>query len=327
MWAHRVTLLRALNHALWLALLPAFWVLYLSRWRSTGMDSAHAYWNAWNQNVYGASPGSLDAYNYSPLFAQILYPLTRLPWAAFLVVWSAILCAGLLWLLWPLGNRWRWLVLAYTAPPAVVIGNIEPLLAVAAAIGMTRPALWAFPLLTKVTPGLGPLWFAIRGEWRKALVALGATLGMVAVSFALEPQLWVAWLSFLRSSSHVEIRYLPLWIRFPAALAILVWGARSNRPAALAVAMVFAMPLWSSGVLLLLTAIPRLRLASLTTPSGAQEQVPARAPRQSREVVRAGQNSPPPGPDMVQASAVEGGFAPREGAVPVTETGCTPKRW
>ena len=28
------------------------------------------------------------------------------------------------------------------------------------------PALWAFPLLTKVTPGVGVLWFAVRREWR-----------------------------------------------------------------------------------------------------------------------------------------------------------------
>ena len=75
-------------------------------------------------------------------------------------------------------------------------------------------------------------------------------------------------MNFLRSNSDVQIRYLPLWVRLPVAVGILAWGARRDRPAALAVAMVFAMPLWSSGVLLLLTAIPRLRLASQSTPAG-----------------------------------------------------------
>ena len=272
MLRHRATLERAFHLALWLALLPALWFLFADRLNTFGLDSAHAYWNAWNQNLYGAAPGSMDAYSYSPVFAQILYPLTLLPWVAFLVVWSALLCAALLWLLWPLGNRWRWLVMAYAAPPAMAVGNIEPLLAVAAVIGITSPAAWALPLLTKVTPGLGPRWFVMRREWRKAVVALGATCALVAVSFALEPGLWMAWLNFLRSSSNVEIRYLPLWVRFPVALVILAWGARRDRPAARAVAMGFAMPLWSSGVLLLLTAIPRLSLASHTPRAGVQEE-------------------------------------------------------
>ncbi len=53
--------------------------------------------------------------------------------------------------------------------------------------------------------------------------------------------------------------HLPLSVRLPAAIAVVVWGALKNRHGALAVGMVLAMPLWSSTVLLLLTAIPRLR--------------------------------------------------------------------
>lgn len=321
----RVTLLRALRHAMWLAVLPAFWVLFLSRWRSVGLDSAHAYWNAWNQHLYGASPGSPDAYSYSPVFAQILYPLTLLPWGAFLVVWSALLCVALLWLLWPLGNRWRWLVLAYTAPPAVAIGNIEPLLAVAAVIGITRPAAWALPLLTKVTPGLGPLWFAMRREWRKALVALGATCGIVAVSFALEPELWIAWMNFLRSNSDVQIRYLPLWVRLPAAVGILAWGARRDRPAALALAMVFAMPLWSSGVLLLLTAIPRLRLASLSTPAGFRRSTSNEGSLPTSEVAEVGRPANLPQDDVVHVAVDHRDTAAGIGTATVAQGDCKPQ--
>ncbi len=273
MRTRRPTLVRALRDALWIAVLPAFWVLFVSRWGSIGTDSAQAYWNAWNQDLYGSGPGSLDAYNYSPVFAQVLYPLTLLPWEAFLVIWSALLCAALLWLLWPLGGQWRWLVFAYAAPPAVAIGNIEPLLAVAAVVGMRYPAAWAFPLLTKVTPGLGPLWFGIRCEWRKTVSALGATAAIVAVSFVLAPELWFAWLDFLLAHSDTQIRYLPLWVRFPAALAIVVWGARRNRPAALAVAMIFARPLWSSGVVLLLAAVPRLRLTGRAESLGVPDKI------------------------------------------------------
>ena len=41
-------------------------------------------------------------------------------------------------------------MLAYVAPPALLIGNIEAFLAVAAVIGLRHPSAWAFPLLTKV---------------------------------------------------------------------------------------------------------------------------------------------------------------------------------
>ena len=38
----------------------------------------------------------------------------------------------------------------------------------------SRPS-WAFVLLTKVTPGIGLLWFAIRRRWRDLAIALGVT--------------------------------------------------------------------------------------------------------------------------------------------------------
>jgi hypothetical protein len=80
---------------------------------------------------------------------------------------------------------------------------------------------------------------------------------------ALAPGLWTDWLAFLSGSSDVEIRYLPLWLRLPIAVALVVWGALRGRRGLLAVAMVFAMPLWSAGVLLLLAAVPRLRLGTI----------------------------------------------------------------
>ena len=47
-------------------------------------------------------------------------------------------------------------------------GNISLLLAVAIVVGFRWPAAWAFVLLTKVTPGIGLLWFVVRREWRSA---------------------------------------------------------------------------------------------------------------------------------------------------------------
>lgn len=250
--------------ALWIALPPALWILFGSRLASFGTDSAHAYWNVWRTGPYSLPPGSPDAFNYSPAFAQLIYPLTLLPWPVFLTLWSLLLGAALVWLLWPLAPRWRWLVLAYVAPPALLIGNIEAFLAVAAVLGMRRPSVWAFPLLTKITPGLGPVWFAVRREWRSAALAVSSTALVVLASCAISPELWSAWLVFVVSAPTppTQALYPPVGVRLVLALGVLVWGALRGRRGAIAVAMVLAMPLWSSGVLVLLTALPRLRSRS-----------------------------------------------------------------
>lgn len=255
--------LRAARHALWLGMLPAAWVFLGTRRHVIGLDSAHAYWHAWQQDLYGAPPGSFDAYSYAPVFAQVIHPLTSVPWPAFLVVWSLLLAAALAWLLWPLPGAWRWLALGYAVPPAVAIGNIEPLLAVAVVVGSTRPGAWAFPLLTKVTPGLGVVWFAVRHEWgRLAAVALW-TAAVVGASAAADPDAWVRWVTYLvESEESTQVRDLPLWARLPLAVGLVAWGAARDRRWLLAVGVVVAMPLWSSGVLLLLAAVPRLLSAS-----------------------------------------------------------------
>ena len=63
----------------------------------------------------------------------------------------------------------------------LVDGNIHLFLAVAIALGFRYPALWSVVLLTKVTPGVGLLWFAVRREWRSLRIALGVTGAIVAV--------------------------------------------------------------------------------------------------------------------------------------------------
>ncbi|GAA2490534.1 hypothetical protein GCM10009858_30720 [Terrabacter carboxydivorans] len=247
--------------ALWLALPPTVWILFGSRLASYGTDSAHAYWNVWRTGPYALPPGSPDAFNYSPAFAQLIYPLTLLPWPVFLTLWSVLLMAATVWLLWPLAPRWRWLLLAYVAPPVLLIGNIEVFLAVAAVVGLRLPSAWAFPLLTKITPGLGPVWFAVRREWRQAAVAVLATALVAAASFVISPGLWVAWWEFVvgAPTPPTQAGLPPLGLRLTLALAVIIWGALKGRRSAVPVAMMLAMPLWSSGVLALLTAVPRLR--------------------------------------------------------------------
>ena len=79
-------------------------------------------------------------------------------------------------------------------------GNIHLWIAAAIALGFRYPWTWGFILLTKVTPGIGLLWFAVRREWRALGIALGVTGAIVAVSLLLDGQLWIDWLSFIGST-------------------------------------------------------------------------------------------------------------------------------
>ena len=43
-------------------------------------------------------------------------------------------------------------------------------------LGLRHSAAWAFPLLTKVLPGVGMVWHVVRREWGSLAIATGVTL-------------------------------------------------------------------------------------------------------------------------------------------------------
>ncbi len=224
---------------------------------------AHAYWVVNIGHPYvGAVPGATDAFNYSPAFAQLISPLGALPFPIFLGIWTALLCAALLWLAGPLAIV---IVLCQPVWLELVVGNVNLLIAVAVVIGFRYPAAWAFVLLTKVTPGIGVLWFAFRREWRNLALALGATLAIVAVSFIAAPALWAQWVNALLADSGrtgVQGAYLdlPLLVRLPVAAAVIAVGARWNKRWVLPIAVVLAMPyVWESTLCVLVAIVPLAR--------------------------------------------------------------------
>src|SRR3954454_25087015 len=139
-----------------------------------GGQDAHAYWASGHAALtYLRPPRHLDAFLYSPLVADLIKPLTLLPWPVFWVLWSGAELAALLWLLRPLPVRWV-VPIVLCSTLELVQGNINVFLAVAVVVGMRHPIGWLFPLLTKVVTGVGLLWFVLRGEWRRlAWAALG----------------------------------------------------------------------------------------------------------------------------------------------------------
>ena len=76
-------------------------------------------------------------------------------------------------------------------------GNVSLLLAAAIVVGFRWPAAWSIVLLTKLTPGIGLLWFAVRREWRALAIALGVTAAIAAISFAILPDQWRTWLDVI----------------------------------------------------------------------------------------------------------------------------------
>ncbi len=228
------------------------------RLAGSGMD-AYCYWvpnladpylhSNWNDQI---------AYPYSPAFLQLLQPIRYLPWQAFMGVWAALLMAAMVYLT---GPRLILLGLAFFGLMEIWGGNIELLVAVAIVLGFRWPAAWSFVLLTKITPGVGLLWFAVRREWRSLAIALGATLAIVAVSAAFQPDAWQRWPQVLASNVGKNGTWaavpVPLAIRLPIAVVLVVWGARANHRWVVPVGAMLALPaLWYGGLSIMLATLP-----------------------------------------------------------------------
>ena len=235
----------------------------------TGVD-AHAYWAANPLDPYGGvRPAQQDAYFYAPVFTQLLGPLHLLPWELFIGLWTILLSAALVW------QAGLWTGFALLMLPVFAelsVGNIHLLLAAAIVAGFRWPWLWALPLLTKVTPGIGLLWFAVRREWRNLGIALGATAALALVSFVFAPSLWFRWLETLGAAAKapdwVFIIPVPLWGRLILAIPLVVWGALTDRRWTVPVAAMLALPiLWVNGLSMLVGVLPLIPRIVGATPA------------------------------------------------------------
>jgi hypothetical protein len=254
------------------------WLLRGPSAAQTGHD-AYAYWLVWHHHpMYGIAPFHLNAFLYSPVFAQAIWPLTLLPWLVFFAVWTAGAFAIYAWLLWPL-PWWQRVPLLCMCVPQVITGNIWPLFALVILFGFRRPSLWAFPLLTKVTSAMGLVWFAARREWRLLAEAVAVSAALIGVSAAVSPGLWVAWGHLLlHGGSATTPRFsggfnIPLAPRLPVAVILAVYAARRNRVAFLAAAVAIGSPVFNLDLLVsnlfVFAALPRLRQRGLPEPATA----------------------------------------------------------
>jgi hypothetical protein len=219
-----------------------------------GFDLGDLYAGRSNWNTIGAYP-------YSPAFAQVVYPLDQLPWTLFVAAWTAILIGAAYLLTGPD----LFLVGLVAGAMEIAGGNVHLLLALAIVLGFRYPVTWAFVLLTKITPGVGLLWFAIRREWRALATALGFTAAVVVVSYLLLPGAWRDWIDLLAANTGKGGTWaaipIPLWIRGPIGIVLIAWGAPRNQRWVVPVGTMLALPaLWYGSLSMLLAVIP------LTTP-------------------------------------------------------------
>lgn len=261
-----------------------------------GVD-AHAYWASDPLDPYrNVSLGTFDGYFYSPAFTQALGPLHAVPFPLFVALW--VLLSG--YVLVRLSGPYLPLILLMPpaifqvgsvlfAPPVIIeltTGNVHILMAAAIVVGFRHPAAWSFLLLTKVTPGIGIVWFAARGEWLRLAIAVGATAVIVALSYALAPAAWADWVGLLLSRSQ-DVGQTPGWLvnlgplalRLPIALAIVAWAARTDRRWVVPLAAILAMPvIWPNTLAVAIALIPLLRRRSMGATRAVASGEGGRAP-------------------------------------------------
>jgi hypothetical protein len=233
---------------------------------------AYAYWTTRDGAFYdAATTGRIGAYLYSPAFAQALAPLVWLPLAAFTAMWTALNSATL----WFLLRRWALPSLLFLPITLEIIsGNVHLLYAAAIVVGFRWPAAWALMFLTKVTPGVGVLWFAIRREWRSLAIAVAATVAITSVSYFLDPGQWARWIELLRvdasgagNASFTTVGwYLPIALapRLVVAALVIAYAAWRDHKWLVPVGVVLATPVVWLNSLAVLAACPPLWLAERT---------------------------------------------------------------
>jgi hypothetical protein len=240
-----------------------------------------AYWRAAQGEPYQvAHAGREGAWLYSPVAAQLISLVAAVPLAVFV---GGLLAASLVAAVFLVGPALAALALLTPLPfvwQDLSSGNIHLLLAAAVVLGFRYPAAWSFVLLTKVTPGIGLIWFAVRREWKALGIAVGVTLTLAGASFALAPTLWGQWIDVLRanaasSAGGISIP-VALPIRLALAAALVWWGARNDQAWTVPLAAMLALPvIWIfDGLAMLLGVVSILRRPVL-----AIRPVPSRGDR------------------------------------------------
>jgi hypothetical protein len=202
----------------------AVWCFYTFTDLSRSVDARY-YWAADPANLYPHPDlAEGNGYNYSPAFELVAAWGRLLPFDVFVAIWRGVLLGALVYLAGPLT-----IFVLFLSPVTseVNAGNIQILLALAIVLGFRWPGTWAFVLLTKVSPGVGLLWFVVRREWRHLAIALGTTAIVAIIALALWWEQWPGYFTLITSGKAPSVApfYLSLYQRLPFAVGIVLIGA------------------------------------------------------------------------------------------------------
>jgi len=232
----------------------AFHVLAFGLW-SPGSD-ARIYYDV-ELETFGRGEIFGTSFTYSPAAAWWLQPLQALPFEAFRTLVVAVNMAGFVFLIGPVFATI--ILLAQLLPVWMEFqqANINFALGAALVLGFRSAGWYAFPLLTKVTPGIGLAWFAFRREWRSIATAGVASLLLAVPSLVLHASAWPVWIESLVANAGADAQIgAPIALRAVLAAALVGWGAMTDRPWTVPIAAALVAHVNSSGWLIGLAAVP-----------------------------------------------------------------------
>ena len=191
-----------------------------------------------------------DFYRYPPLLAIAFRPLALLPFETAALIWEAFLIALFVLTIVRLDwrDRWTWIVLGWLAAPiawSLAVGQAQVAVTFLLVIG----APWAVAVAAhlKLLPVLVAVFWIGRRDWG-ALARLAAWgLGLLILSFVLEPAGTLAYMTFPDLGQVGEVRNLSpyafspwLWLALVGALLVVALRLAPSRwgwPAAIALSV------------------------------------------------------------------------------------------
>lgn len=204
-----------------------------------------------------------DFYRYPPLLAIAFRPLALLPFETAALIWEAFLIALFVLTIVRLDwrDRWTWIVLGWLAAPigwSLAVGQAQVAVTFLLVIG----APWAVAVAAhlKLLPVLVAVFWIGRRDWG-ALARLAAWgLGLLILSFVLEPAGTLAYMTFPDLGQVGEVRNLSpyafspwLWLALVGALLVVALRLAPSRWG------------WAAAVALSVLASPRLLMYMFST--------------------------------------------------------------
>jgi hypothetical protein len=231
---------------------------------------ALAYYNAAPSPDYAGISGYGHNFLYSPLASQAIEPLRLLPFGAFAFVVRLVGLACLVFVAREFTLPILLFIPVLVNNPVVMelwYGNINLVLAAVVVAGFRYSGLWSVALLTKVTPGIGILWFLVRREWRQLGIAVATTGVLVIVSFVIAPGAWSSWIATLTANTPLPpgtyYSIAPLPIRLLVAGLLVAVAAWRNVRWPVVVATWLSIPVLWPQTLAVLTPLPVMWLKAL----------------------------------------------------------------